>query len=117
MINSSPSRIEETGMNNEQVATVADEILRPRLGPLGLDRIEVASGEDHDGDPALFVTAHFRQGSEVPNGEILSGALGALHEALQKRGELRFPYLNHRFHNDEEFEDEDLKGGNGANRR
>jgi hypothetical protein len=116
MINSNPMRIEETAMTNEQLAAVADESLRPRLGPLGLDRIQVAAGEDHDGDPALFVTVHFRRGSEVPSGEILSDALGTLHEALQKRGEHRFPYLTPRFHNDEGFEDEDLEE-NGAGGR
>lgn len=100
-------------MNDEQVAAVANETLRLRLGPLGLDRVEVSSGEDHDGDPALFFTAHFRRGSEVPTGAILLDALGALHQALQKKGEHRFPYLDHRFHNEEGFEDEDLKE-NGA---
>jgi hypothetical protein len=104
-------------MNTDEVAVLADAILRPILGPLGLDHIEVAAGRDHDDDPALFVTAHYRKGSAVPSGEALSGALSALHEGLQTKGEARFPYLDHRFGNDDGFEDDDLQDGNGAARR
>src|SRR4051794_25733383 len=96
-------------MNTDQVAAVAESVLRRRLGPAGLDHVEVTAGHDHDGDPALFVTAYYKPGSGVPSGEILSGSHGALHEALQKQGEERFPYLNHRFGNDDGFEDEELQ--------
>ena len=94
-------------MNIDQIAAIAEEVLRPQLGPAGLDRVEVVPGRDHDGDPALFITAYYRPGSGVPSGEVLSNSHGALHEALQREGEERFPYLDHRFSNDEEFEEED----------
>jgi hypothetical protein len=92
-------------MNPDQIAAVAERVLRPRLGPLGLDRVAVAVGRDHDGDPAIFVHVHYGRGSAVPSGQMLSDAHGALHEALQAEGEERFPYLDHRFSNDEEFDE------------
>lgn len=101
-------------MNIDQVAAVAERVLRPRLGPMGLDRIDVEAGHDHDGDPALFITTYFQRGSEVPSGEVLSVSHGALHEALQSEGEDRFPYLNHRFGDEDGFEDEDLEDSTGG---
>jgi hypothetical protein len=99
-------------MNNDQIATIAEMVLRPRLGPLGFERVEVSAGHDHDGDPALFIAAHYQEGSEVPKGDVLLDALGALHEALREAGENRLPYLDHRFFHDahdheEEVEDEE----------
>jgi hypothetical protein len=101
-------------MNTEQIAAVAKSILRPRLGLMGLDHVEVTAGYDHDGDPALFVTGYYQPGTGVPSGEVLSSSHGALHEALQEKGEERFPYLNHRFGNDEGFEDDDLQDFKGG---
>jgi len=51
-------------MNTEQIAAVAESILRPRLGLMGLDHVEVTAGYDHDGDPALFVTAYYQREPE-----------------------------------------------------
>jgi hypothetical protein len=95
-------------MTEDQIARVADDVLRPLLGPLGLENVEVSARQDHDGEPALFISAHYREGSKVPKGTVLLKALGVLHEALRASGEERFPYLDHRFAHDEDFEQEEL---------
>ena len=34
-----------------------EEVLRKQFGSIGLDHVELKAGYDHDGDPAVFVTA------------------------------------------------------------
>ena len=93
-------------MKDDQVAALAESALRPLLGPLGLERVEVSHGRDHDDAESLFVTAYYRQGSIVPQGNILLESLGRLHKALVDAGEDRFPYLDHRFAEAGEFDDD-----------
>ncbi|HEY8564250.1 MAG TPA: hypothetical protein VIL65_02030 [Beijerinckiaceae bacterium] len=93
-------------MTNEQIAAVAEKALRPLLGPHGLQQIDVRSGEDHDGEPSLFLAARYKAGSRVPRGDVLLEALGVVQEALRGSGENRFPYLDHRFA-DEGFEEDE----------
>ncbi len=105
---------EEMTMDDKQIAGLADKTLKPFLGPLGLDRVEVEPGRDHDDAPSLFVTAYYRPGSKVPEGDVLLKALGALHKAFLDAGEVRFPYLDHRFAGEEEFEEGALDGDTGT---
>jgi phenylalanyl-tRNA synthetase alpha chain len=116
--NSSPNLAtlasEEMTMDNKQIAELADKTLKPFLSPLGLDRVEVEPGRDHDDAPSLFVTAYYRPGSKVPEGDVLLKALGALHKAFLDVGEERFPYLDHRFAGEEEFEEGAFDGDTGA---
>lgn len=97
-------------MDHKQIAGVAEKALKPFLGPLGLDHVGIEPGRDHDDTPSLFVTAYYRPGSKVPEGEVLLKALGALHKAFLDAGEERFPYLDHRFAGEEEFEEGALEG-------
>lgn len=101
-------------MTEQDIAELAESVLRPRLGPLGLQRVDVTSGRDHDGDRVLFVAAHYREGSRVPDGQVLLDALGALHQALQKAGEDRPPYLDHRFVDAKAYDGDDADDLDGA---
>ena|SRR5215216_3445390 len=101
-------------MNDKQIAGLANSTLTPLLGTFGLDRVEVVPGGDHDDDPALFITAYYRPGSSVPQGEALLEAFGALHRALRAAGEERFSYLDHRFSDDDAFEEDALDGDKAA---
>ena len=99
-------------MKPDQVAALAEGILGERLGPFGLERIDVANGENQDGEPALYVTAWYRAGSEVPPGSVLLDSLGALGRTLRDAGEDRVFYLDHRFAHDEGTEeDQDNEDG------
>lgn len=95
-------------MTDEQIALLAERVLRPRLGPLGMERIAASSGYDHDGDPVVFVEAHYRIGSPVPEGSTMLAAVGALHQALLAEGEERLPFLDHRFGGEQADDAEDV---------
>lgn len=93
---------ESPEMTKDQIRTIAEEVLRPTLGPFGFDHAEIRLDDDHDGDPSIFVEAHFRKGSEPTPGHATLEASGDLFRAFFKRGDPRFPYLEHH------FEDEDI---------
>ena len=80
-------------MNRDDVRTLADEVLKPILGPVGFTSAEVEEGEDHSGEDAFFVKVHFKLGSRPVEGRIYNEALWDMYDALQKRGEKRFAHL------------------------
>lgn len=84
---------------------IAERVLRQDLGQIGLQSVEVRSGEDHDGDPGLFVTAVIQEGRDILPSDAVSRAHAALHDALLARGEKRFPYLRFRWIGDESVDD------------
>jgi hypothetical protein len=93
-------------MTNDEIAAIADRTLRPLLGPLGMERLEVEAKDDQSGTPALYISVFFRKGSKAPKGELQMKALVEIGRALEAAGEQRFPYVDHRFWH-EEFEPED----------
>jgi len=80
---------------------IIDSVLRKMLGPYGLDHVQAKADVDHDGEPALFIDAILKPNSELVGGKVYVDVLGALSDALLKRGDHRFPYLTLR-HPDEE---------------
>jgi len=72
---------------------VIEQVLRKTLGPHGFDRAETTVGLDHDGQEALFIEAILKPNSKLIEATAYSAALGALSDALLKRGDRRFPYL------------------------
>jgi hypothetical protein len=100
-------RFKENEMETDQIKATAEKVLLPRLGERGLERIEVEPGYDHDNDPVLFVKAFYKEGSDVPSGDVMLDALSALHDALLEAGESRIPFLEHRFPGEEPIYDED----------
>ena len=96
-------------MTDEDIRRLADEVLRRTLGPYGFTRSEVASGFDHDGDPSLFVVAHFNARHGVTPGRASVDAQSGLRDALAEQGEDRFPYIRHRYVDEEYPEDNDLR--------
>lgn len=87
-------------LTDDEVRSLADDVLGRSLGPRGFIEAEVRSGVDHDGEPALFVTAKFRLGSGPISGQEAIDARSALSDALLERGERRFPYLIHHYPGD-----------------
>ena len=85
----------------EAPTDLIDEVLRKTLGPHGLDHVNVVAGEDHDGDPALFIDAVLKPNTPLIGADIYSAAHRVLSNSLLKYGERRFPYLSLR-HPDEE---------------
>ena len=99
-------------MTHDEIVAIADRALRPLLGPLGMERIEVEAKDDQSGIPALYISAFYRKGSKAPKGELQMKALVDVGRALQAAGEERFPYVDHRFwHEGFEPEDDDAEEG------
>ncbi len=72
-----------------------EEALRKVLGSYGLDHVELEEGFDHDGEPALFVTAVLPEhAGPVPMpGDISGSANLAIAEVMEKAGDERLSYL------------------------
>ncbi|GGK41675.1 hypothetical protein [Salinarimonas ramus] len=82
-------------MTDEEIRRLVEPILRKHLGPFGFETAEVVSGRDHDGDPAIFVRAHYRPSDPKAAGKARIHASIAIADALSDRGEERYPYLRH----------------------
>jgi hypothetical protein len=89
-------------MNHDEIVRVADEILGRELKKAGYDHADVASGLDHEDEPALFIVAYLTNSNEKNNGSLYSNAHVSLRERLRDLGEARFPYLSFRFKGDVE---------------
>lgn len=77
----------------EQITDIADQVLRSTLGGSGYDKVEVRTGLDHEGEPSLFLTAHFKPAAGVTNAKLALDARVALWTALRERNDERFPYI------------------------
>ncbi|MGJ3262549.1 MAG: hypothetical protein ACFE0R_04865 [Salinarimonas sp.] len=84
-------------MTDEEIRRVVEPILRKHLGPFGFETAEVASGVDHDGDPAIFVSAKYATAEPERARGVRLDAGRALREALWEHGEERIAYVRHRF--------------------
>lgn len=68
-------------------------IMRSRLTAFGFEDASIRLGDDHDGDPSIFVELAFKEGhTPLPRG--LSSTVGIeCQDALAAAGEFRFAYL------------------------
>jgi len=71
-----------------------EEVLRKQFGSFGLDHVELKAGYDHDGDPAIFITAVLPLQAPPMPGEISGAANVAVARVLQKAGDERLSYLH-----------------------
>ena len=85
----------------DEIARVADDVLRANLGSLGFDRSEVSDDVDLDGEQAVRVTAHFKPGAGPADGKSALAALTSLRATLRQRGEERFPFLRYDYPDDD----------------
>ena len=85
----------------KKVRDVIDRVLREKLGRHGFRAATVRAGPDHDGNPVLFVVAHFDLVPEPIDLAITFDNIGAVRVALDEIGEDRFPHINYDFHDDQ----------------
>ena len=63
----------------------------------GLRNLSVRAGEDHDGDPALFIEVNYDL-TDTPIDTAVTAVLTTkLRDKLWAVGETRFPHIRHRF--------------------
>lgn len=84
--------------------TIEDEIVelvratvRESMQAFGLRDVSVRAGEDHDGEPVLFIEAEYDL-TDTPIDTTVTAALTTkLRDKLWAAGETRFPHIRHRF--------------------
>lgn len=59
--------------------------------------VEIAAGEDHDGDPVLFVEVNHDLSGTPVDPRILSSLVVQIRNELAEAGETRFPLIRHHF--------------------
>ncbi len=74
-----------------------ERILEERLGRFGLEKVEVRGGEDHYGEPAIFVEVWYRLSEEPIDVDAQARAELAVIDRLVEVGEDRFPYFRHHY--------------------
>jgi phenylalanyl-tRNA synthetase alpha subunit len=92
-------------MARDKLTEIVKKALLDALGAKALDRVEVTEGNDHDGEPALFVTVHYRPGIDTVD---QTAALSSVRDGLRTAGEDRFPYMNHVYPDDPLASDDDV---------
>lgn len=80
-----------------EVATAIKAILKNRLGPFGFTRARISAGENHAGEPALFIDAHYKLSETPVDSAVTADTRSELRQELLAFGEDRFPYLRHHF--------------------
>lgn len=98
-------------MTEAEIRKVANEVLRETLGAHGFEQADVRPVPDFAGEPALYVTAHFKPQAGVTNGEASTRALSSLRRRLLDAGEERFPYIWYDYPDDEVLGDDPLDTG------
>jgi hypothetical protein len=88
-------------MNTELTQEVKGAIvnlLQQRMDRYGFERATINAGEDHSGDPALFIDAFYHLSQQpLETAEILR-LLTEIRDLLVHRlGESRFPHIRHHF--------------------
>ena len=78
--------------------------IREVMAPYGYRGVTVRPGEDHAGDPAIFVEVEYDLRDEPPDLGVSSRLLSPLCDKLWEAGERRFPYVRHRFHERQKFD-------------
>ena len=82
---------------DERLVKLVMETVRESMQPFGLRDVSVRVGEDHEGDPVLFVEAEYDL-TDTPIDTTVTAALTTkLRDKLWADGETRFPHIRHKF--------------------
>ena len=87
-------------MTDAELESLIAPVLRQSFGPHGLDSFAVRAGDDHDGDPVLFITVRFGSAATMPAGDETTGAMVSMRRVLLDHDESRFPHLMFQYPDD-----------------
>ena len=80
-----------------EIVELIERTVRESMQPFGLKSVDVRAGEDHDGDPVIFVEAHYELSEAPVDTMVIIELDDKLWERLWNAGEKRFPHVRHRF--------------------
>jgi hypothetical protein len=81
-----------------EIVELIGRTIRETMEPFGLRSVEVRAGEDHDGDPVIFVEAQYDLSERPLELGITGRVASTVRERLRAAGEMRFPHIRHKFH-------------------
>ena len=82
---------------DDQIRALIERTVRDKMGSFGLNSVNVRAGEDHDGDPVIFVEAIYGLSETPVDLEVTSALATTLRSRLWEHGEVRFPHIRHKF--------------------
>lgn len=88
-------------MTADEIRSIADDVLGPRLGRFGFDHAEVELKPDHDGEDAIYVNVHFKPGFGAAPARQGTDASNEVRNAIRAKGEPRWTYVWHQYADDE----------------
>ncbi len=80
-----------------EIVNLIEATVREAMMPFGLQAVRVRGGEDHDGDPVIFVDVDHAFSENPIDPAALSALLNTVRDLLWDAGELRFPHIWHHF--------------------
>lgn len=82
-------------VNDQELGSIIGPILSRRLGDLRPEDLRFETGEDHDGDPALFVIVRRHDPEQEIDALAMLQSLKDIREALRVHSDPRLPYLRY----------------------
>jgi hypothetical protein len=83
-------------MINPEVTRLIAEVIGEQMRPYG-PRVHARAGEDHDGDPVIFVDVEYDLSDTPVDLTVTSSLTTKLRDRLWDMGETRFPHIRHKF--------------------
>jgi hypothetical protein len=81
----------------ENIALI-ERTIRDAMSAYIVEAISVRPGEDHDGDPVIFIEVQYGLNETPIDAVITGGVMLAVGDRLWSNGEFRFPHIRHLFH-------------------
>jgi len=72
-------------------------LFHERMDTFGLSAVDVSPGEDHDGDPVIFVTARYALQPKPIEPQAIFDLESRLRDSVRALGERRFVHALHKF--------------------
>lgn len=83
-----------------KIADTIKYLVKREVGRFGVRTISVVPGEDHDGDPVIFVEINYDPKGEDIDTQVLAGLAFKVRNRLWQLGEERFPHIRHNVSDD-----------------
>lgn len=80
-----------------EIATLIERIVRENMAPFGYRNDVARAGEDHAGDPVIFVEVNYDLSENPVDLSVTSALTTTLRDRLWALGETRFPHIHHNF--------------------
>jgi hypothetical protein len=80
------------------IVALISRTIHETMDRFGLRSVEVRAGEDHDGDPVIFVEAHYDLSERPLELGVTGKVASVVRHRLRDAGEMRFPHIRHKFH-------------------